>query len=97
MLKDKQTDAFTLILEGRVEVKVGKEGLQYEAGPFGYFAVPALMLSMSQYLYHSNLVTLHVMKRCVDHNRAQLDILSSLKSCLQVVKMKVAISCLITR
>ncbi|ODN06181.1 Metal transporter CNNM2 [Orchesella cincta] len=41
----KATDSFTLILEGRVEVNVGKEGLQYEAGPFSYFAVPALMLN----------------------------------------------------
>ncbi|CAL8077505.1 unnamed protein product [Orchesella dallaii] len=41
----KATDSFTLVLEGRVDVTVGREGLQYEAGPFTYFAVPALMLN----------------------------------------------------
>lgn len=31
-----------LILEGRVEVTVGRENLVFEAGPFTYFGVQAL-------------------------------------------------------
>lgn len=35
-------DFFTVILEGRVRVTVGKESLVFEAGPFSYFGLPAL-------------------------------------------------------
>ncbi|CAK1597317.1 unnamed protein product [Parnassius mnemosyne] len=35
-------DYFVLILEGRVEVTVGRENLVFEAGPFTYFGVQAL-------------------------------------------------------
>ncbi|XP_047542193.1 unextended protein-like [Vanessa atalanta] len=38
----KPADYFALILEGRVEVTVGKENLVFEAGPFTYFGVQAL-------------------------------------------------------
>ncbi|XP_048003344.1 unextended protein-like isoform X2 [Leguminivora glycinivorella] len=35
-------DYFVLILEGRVEVTVGRENLVFEAGPFTYFGIQAL-------------------------------------------------------
>ncbi|XP_037875807.1 unextended protein isoform X2 [Bombyx mori] len=38
----KPVDYFVLILEGRVEVTVGRENLIFEAGPFTYFGVQAL-------------------------------------------------------
>ncbi|XP_050676369.1 unextended protein-like [Leptidea sinapis] len=38
----KPVDHFLLILEGRVEVTVGRENLVFEAGPFTYFGVQAL-------------------------------------------------------
>ncbi|KAK8789111.1 unextended protein-like isoform X1 [Amblyomma americanum] len=38
----KPCDFFTVILEGRVRVTVGKESLVFEAGPFSYFGLPAL-------------------------------------------------------
>ena len=41
-VKGKQADYFVLVLEGRVEVTIGVEGLTFEAGPFNYYGVPAL-------------------------------------------------------
>ncbi|XP_035727876.1 metal transporter CNNM4-like [Vespa mandarinia] len=38
----KAVDYFALILEGRVEVTVGKENLMFESGPFTYFGSQAL-------------------------------------------------------
>lgn len=38
----KAVDYFVLILEGRVEVCVGKERLRFESGPFTFFGVQAL-------------------------------------------------------
>ncbi|KAK0161510.1 hypothetical protein PV327_009972 [Microctonus hyperodae] len=38
----KPVDYFVLILEGRVEVTVGKENLTFESGPFTYFGCQAL-------------------------------------------------------
>ncbi|XP_028168076.1 metal transporter CNNM4-like [Ostrinia furnacalis] len=38
----KPVDYFVLILEGRVEVTVGRENLVFESGPFTYFGVQAL-------------------------------------------------------
>lgn len=38
----KAVDFFVLILEGRVEVTVGKESLIYEGGPFTHFGLQAL-------------------------------------------------------
>lgn len=38
----KAVDYFVLILEGRVEVTVGKENLMFESGPFTYFGSQAL-------------------------------------------------------
>lgn len=38
----KPVDYFVLILEGRVEVQVGRENLMFESGPFTYFGLQAL-------------------------------------------------------
>ncbi|XP_062561315.1 unextended protein [Armigeres subalbatus] len=40
--RGKPVDFFVLILEGRVEVTVGKENLIFESGPFTYFGTQAL-------------------------------------------------------
>lgn len=34
--------SFTLVIEGHVEVEVGRDGMKFEAGPFHYFGVHAL-------------------------------------------------------
>lgn len=34
--------SFTLVIEGYVEVEVGRDGMKFEAGPFHYFGVQAL-------------------------------------------------------
>lgn len=39
----KAVDFFVIIIEGRVEVKVGKENLIFEGGPFTYFGTQALV------------------------------------------------------
>lgn len=39
----KPADYFVLILEGRVEVIVGQEGLVFECGPFTFFGTQALV------------------------------------------------------
>lgn len=41
--QNKPVDFFVLILEGRVEVTVGKENLLFESGPFTYFGTQALV------------------------------------------------------
>lgn len=40
--KDKPSDSFILILEGRVEVTTGKDNFVFEAGPFFYFGKQVL-------------------------------------------------------
>ncbi|KRG00341.1 uncharacterized protein Dwil_GK26993 [Drosophila willistoni] len=42
-IQGKAVDFFVLILEGRVEVTIGKEGLLFESGPFTYFGTQALV------------------------------------------------------
>ncbi|XP_017886454.1 metal transporter CNNM4 [Ceratina calcarata] len=42
----KAVDYFVLILEGRVEVTVGKENLMFESGPFTYFGSQALTVNV---------------------------------------------------
>lgn len=42
-LQGKPADYFVLILEGRVEVTVGRESLMFESGPFTYFGSQALI------------------------------------------------------
>lgn len=39
----KPADFFVLVLEGRVEVTVGRENLMFESGPFTYFGIQALV------------------------------------------------------
>uniref|UniRef100_A0A3P9HHP3 Metal transporter n=1 Tax=Oryzias latipes TaxID=8090 RepID=A0A3P9HHP3_ORYLA len=41
--RNKPVDHFTLILQGRVEVEIGKEALRFENGPFSYYGMPALI------------------------------------------------------
>lgn len=43
----KPVDFFVLILEGRVEVTVGRENLVFEGGPFTFFGLQALMQNVS--------------------------------------------------
>ncbi|XP_054013129.1 unextended protein [Hylaeus anthracinus] len=42
----KAVDYFVLILEGRVEVTVGKENMMFESGPFTYFGSQALTVNI---------------------------------------------------
>ncbi|XP_068143571.1 unextended protein isoform X1 [Drosophila tropicalis] len=42
-MQGKAVDFFVLILEGRVEVTIGNEGLLFESGPFTYFGTQALV------------------------------------------------------
>ncbi|XP_072292576.1 metal transporter CNNM1 [Eucyclogobius newberryi] len=43
--RNKPVDYFVLILQGRVEVEIGKEALHFENGAFSYYGMPALALS----------------------------------------------------
>nr|XP_020457556.1 metal transporter CNNM1 isoform X2 [Monopterus albus] len=41
--RNKPVDYFVLILQGRVEIEIGKEGLRFENGAFSYYGIPALI------------------------------------------------------
>ncbi|MBN3275475.1 CNNM1 protein, partial [Polyodon spathula] len=41
--RSKPVDYFVLVLQGRVEVEIGKEALRFENGAFTYYGVPAIM------------------------------------------------------
>ncbi|XP_053548518.1 metal transporter CNNM1 [Bombina bombina] len=41
--RNRPVDYFILILQGKVEVEVGKEGLRFENGAFTYYGVPAIL------------------------------------------------------
>ncbi|XP_006831297.1 PREDICTED: metal transporter CNNM1 isoform X1 [Chrysochloris asiatica] len=41
--RNRPVDFFVLLLQGKVEVEVGKEGLRFENGAFTYYGVPAIM------------------------------------------------------
>ncbi|XP_042358187.1 metal transporter CNNM1 [Plectropomus leopardus] len=41
--RSKPVDYFVLILQGRVEVEIGKEALRFENGAFSYYGMPALI------------------------------------------------------
>ncbi|XP_057599066.1 metal transporter CNNM3 isoform X4 [Hippopotamus amphibius kiboko] len=45
--RSQPVDYFILILQGRVEVEIGKEGLKFENGAFTYYGVSALMAPSS--------------------------------------------------
>uniref|UniRef100_A0A8C4WWA6 Metal transporter n=1 Tax=Eptatretus burgeri TaxID=7764 RepID=A0A8C4WWA6_EPTBU len=40
-------DYFILILQGKVEVEVGKEEMKFEGGPFSFYGVPVLIMAPS--------------------------------------------------
>lgn len=44
---DVPATSFTLVLEGHVEVEVGRDGMKFEAGPFHHFGVQALEAASS--------------------------------------------------
>ena len=46
-LSDVPATSFTLVLEGHVEVEVGRDGMKFEAGPFHHFGVQALEAASS--------------------------------------------------
>uniref|UniRef100_A0A8C0FXX6 Metal transporter n=1 Tax=Chelonoidis abingdonii TaxID=106734 RepID=A0A8C0FXX6_CHEAB len=41
--RNRPVDYFILILQGKVEVEIGREGLRFENGAFTYYGVPAIM------------------------------------------------------
>ncbi|TNM99999.1 hypothetical protein fugu_013032 [Takifugu bimaculatus] len=41
--RNKPVDYFVLILQGRVEVEIGKEALRFENGAFSYYGLPSLV------------------------------------------------------
>ncbi|XP_056669050.1 metal transporter CNNM4 isoform X2 [Monodelphis domestica] len=41
-MRNKVTDYFVLILQGKVEVEAGKENMKFETGPFSYYGTMAL-------------------------------------------------------
>ncbi|XP_076831612.1 metal transporter CNNM2a isoform X2 [Brachyhypopomus gauderio] len=43
--RNKPVDYFILILQGKVEVEAGKEGMKFKAGPFSYYGIMALTSS----------------------------------------------------
>ncbi|MBN3326710.1 CNNM1 protein, partial [Atractosteus spatula] len=45
--RTKPVDYFVLVLQGRVEVKIGKEALRFENGAFTYYGVPAIVPALS--------------------------------------------------
>ncbi|OQV20801.1 Metal transporter CNNM2 [Hypsibius exemplaris] len=50
----KPADFFVLVLEGRVEVKIGYEGLIFESGPFTHFGVSAQTIPSDELLQLRN-------------------------------------------
>ncbi|KAI1894327.1 hypothetical protein AGOR_G00114670 [Albula goreensis] len=45
--RNKPVDYFVLVLQGRVEVEIGKEGLRFENGAFTYYGAPSLLPTLS--------------------------------------------------
>ncbi|XP_062466393.1 metal transporter CNNM1 isoform X3 [Pezoporus occidentalis] len=52
--RNRPVDYFVLILQGKVEVEIGKEGLRFENGAFTYYGVPAIMAVVSSALISDN-------------------------------------------
>lgn len=46
--RNKPVDYFVLVLQGKVEVEAGKEGMKFEAGAFSYYGVMALTASPAE-------------------------------------------------
>ncbi|KAI5606331.1 metal transporter CNNM1, partial [Silurus asotus] len=63
--RNKPVDYFVLILQGRVEVEIGKEALRFENGPFTYYGMPAIMAVLpTEHLQNcSSCVVLPVLQR----------------------------------
>uniref|UniRef100_A0A670Z8A0 Metal transporter n=1 Tax=Pseudonaja textilis TaxID=8673 RepID=A0A670Z8A0_PSETE len=59
--RNKPADFFILILQGRVEVEIGKEGLKFENGAFTYYGVSALTAPSS--VHQSPVSTLRMNRR----------------------------------
>ncbi|XP_064101866.1 unextended protein-like isoform X2 [Macrobrachium nipponense] len=67
----KPVDYFVLILEGHVEVVIGKEGLTFESGPFTYFGLAAL--SQTQTLGESPSASTQLSKGSIKGSVQSLD------------------------
>ncbi|XP_068214034.1 unextended protein-like [Palaemon carinicauda] len=67
----KPVDYFVLILEGHVEVVIGKEGLTFESGPFTYFGLAAL--SQTQCLGESPSASTQLSKGSIKGSVQSLD------------------------
>jgi len=52
--RNKAADYFCLVLQGRVEVHVGKEDMIFETGPFSFFGVQALTSLLSSHSFLSS-------------------------------------------
>lgn len=62
----KPVDYFVLILEGRVEVTVGRENLVFESGPFTYFGSQALHQNIGiGELDQTKWFTKHTLPNCI--------------------------------
>ncbi|KAL2083117.1 hypothetical protein ACEWY4_020890 [Coilia grayii] len=51
--RNKPVDYFILVLQGRVEVEVGKEGLRFENGAFTYYGLPAITSHLATQIHRS--------------------------------------------
>ena len=52
--RGKPADYFILILQGRVEVSIGKENLIFEQGPFGFFGQGAILNTAGELTVYNN-------------------------------------------
>ncbi|XP_067092473.1 metal transporter CNNM1 [Osmerus mordax] len=52
--RNKPVDYFVLILQGRVEVEIGKEALRFENGAFSYYGMPALLPALPTILRYGS-------------------------------------------
>ncbi|XP_063048153.1 metal transporter CNNM1 [Engraulis encrasicolus] len=51
--RNKPVDYFILVLQGRVEVEVGKEALRFENGAFTYYGLPAIIPHLPTQIHRS--------------------------------------------
>uniref|UniRef100_A0A8C4QG88 Metal transporter n=1 Tax=Eptatretus burgeri TaxID=7764 RepID=A0A8C4QG88_EPTBU len=67
-------DYFILILQGKVEVEVGKEEMKFEGGPFSFYGVPVLIMAPSPSVPYS-------VSRTLAQSRAESQAVSPVESC----------------